>query len=152
MIIYCKNKEAKERKYKELKLADYLSPCLTRITITDQRNIFAIRNRMVPLQSNFGNNNNNIETCLCGYTETMEHIYYCKYWNQELNINIPFEEIFQDNVPKQIEISRRFFQNFEKRNKVKTETNINIERKQNEPHVIQFCDPLFLLNRDSNGL
>ena len=132
--------KGKEIVYKELKLAEYLSPNEKRITTTDQRNIFAIRNRMVPIQSNFGNKD--VEICACGNIETMEHIYYCEYWNEEVDIKIPYEEIFENNISKQIEISRRFFKNLEKRNKVRT---------KNEPHVIQFCDPPFLSNGDGNG-
>ena len=143
--------KGKEMKYEELKLAEYLSPCENRITITDQRNIFAIRNRMVPIESNFGNKN--AEMCVCGKNETMKHIYYCEYWNEneELNIRIPYEEIFKNNISKQVEISRRFFRNFEKRCKFRTQTKKSINLKQNEPHVIQFCDPLFLSNGDGNG-
>ena len=46
-------------------MADYLSPGYEKLTITDQRNIFAIRNRMVEIPANF-NTDRNLEPCACG--------------------------------------------------------------------------------------
>ena len=147
---YLLNKQGskgKEIEYKELKMAEYLLPTEKRITILDQRNIFSIRNRMVPIQSNFKTNTSS-ETCVCGHSENMEHIYNCeKLKPEKSSIRIPFEEIFENDIQKQLEISRQFFKNFEKREKLKTETK-NIDN----PHVIHFCDPLLPLNEGSNGL
>ena len=45
--------KGQEIKYTELKMAEYLLPSYENITIEEQRNIFSIRNRMVPIPSNF---------------------------------------------------------------------------------------------------
>jgi len=50
--------KGQEIKYEELKMADYLSTGYENLTITDQRNIFAIRNRMVEIPANFKNKKN----------------------------------------------------------------------------------------------
>ena len=129
-------------------MAKYLSPTEEKITIEDQRNIFAIRNRMILIQSNF-KNNRKAETCACGISENMEHIYNCKILETEkTRIRIPFEEIFENDVKKQLEISKQFFKKLEEREKLRSEVNKNI----NAPHVIHLCDPLLPLNEGRNGL
>ena len=67
--------------------------------------------------------------------------------NKHFSIRATFEEIVENDIQKQIEISRQFFKNFEKREKFITETK-NIDN----PHVIHFCVPLLPLNEGSNGL
>ena len=73
----------------------------------------------------------------------MKHIYTCKFWNQEKEEVIEYEEIFTNNIPKQLKISRKFFRNLEKKEKHE-----NCER-QNVPHVIHICDPLASLIEDT---
>ena len=101
--------KGKEIKYKELKMAKYLSPTEEKITIVDQRNIFAIRNRMILIQSNF-KTNRKAETCACGLSENMEHIYNCERLETEQTcIRTLFKEIFENDIKKQVEISKNFF-------------------------------------------
>ena len=65
----------------------------------------------------------------------MKHIYTCeKLNNDESYKKNPYEEIFSDNIRKQLEISRIFFKNCE-----------------NMSHVIQ-RDPLYSVMEYSNGL
>ena len=128
--------------YEELKMAEYLTPTEDKLNIEDQRNIFAIRNRMIRIQNNF-KNNNSLEYSVCGGIEDMEHIYNCKHnWTKETNIKIHFEEIFRNDIKKQLEICKQFFKNLEKRENRKNNPNENI----NVPHVIHLCDPLPSLN------
>ena len=130
-----KRSKGQEIEYKEMKMADYLSPGYENITINDQRNIFAIRNRMVVIPANFKTDKS--ENCACGALENMMHIYTCKLWNKERNIEIEYEEIFQNDISKQLEISKIFFQNLEEREKEK------VKNEQTKvPHEIQQCDPL----------
>ena len=119
--------------YHELKMAEYLQPNEEEITITDQRNIFAIRNRMVEIPNNYRSNKDE-HKCVCGKNETTEHIYNCEQLNSDDQYNnIHFEEIFKDNIEKQVEISRIFFKNLQSREKHLIVGNIS--------HVIQ-RDPL----------
>ena len=118
--------KGKEIKYEELKMAEYLTPTEDKLTIEDQRNIFAIRNRMVRIETNFKNN-----------IEDMKHIYNCENnGKKETNITIFFEEIFKNDIKKQLKFSKQFFKNLEKRENMKSSENINV------PHVIHLCDPL----------
>ena len=104
-----------EIQYNELKMAEYLQPNEEEIAITDQRNIFAIRNRMVEIPNNFKNNKEE-HKCVCGKNETTEHIYNCEQLNSDDQYkNINFEEIFKDNIEKQVEIRRIYFENLQSR-------------------------------------
>ena len=67
----------------------------------------------------------------------MKHIYECKLWNQEENIQIEYEEIFNKNILKQLKVSKIFYGNLEKREEQKMKN-----EQDNLSHVIQFCDPL----------
>ena len=119
--------------YHELKMAEYLQPNEEEISISDQRNIFAIRNRMVEIPNNFKRNKEE-QKCVCGENETTKHIYNCEQLNSDEKYrNIQFEEIFKDNIKKQLEISRIFFKNLQSRERQLIAENIS--------HVIQ-RDPL----------
>ena len=78
----------------------------------------------------------------------MDHIYNCEELNSDDNMhnNIPYEEIFKDNIEKQIEISRIFFNNMKNREKQNNQLS-----KENVSHVIQ-RDPLCSVMEQSNGL
>ena len=129
-------------------MAKYLSPSEEKITIEDQRNIFAIIYRMILIQSNF-KTSRKAEICACGISENMERIYNCeKLETEKTRIRIPFKEIFENNIKTQLEISKQFFKKLEKREKLRSEVNKNIYA----PHMIHFCDPLLPLNEGSNGL
>ena len=81
--------------YHELKMAEYLQPNEEEISISDQRNIFAIRNRMVEIPNNFKRNKEE-HKCVCGENETTKHIYNCEQLNSDDKYkNIQFEEIFK---------------------------------------------------------
>ena len=135
-LISKRRSKGQEIIYKELKMAEYLTPGCEKLTILDQRNIFAIRNRMVDIPVNF-KKDQKLEKCACGAPENMKHIYTCHIWNQEHNIDVEFEEIFKENILKQLEVSSIFFQNLKKREDFKSKN-----EQENLPHVIQFCDPL----------
>ena len=135
-LITKRRSKGQEIKYTELKMAEYLTPGHENLTISEQRNIFAIRNRMVDIPVNFTKEQNS-EKCTCGCLENMKHIYECKLWNQEENIEIEYEEIFNENILKQLKVSKIFYRNLEKREEHKMKN-----EQDNLSHVIQFCDPL----------
>ena len=71
---------------------------------------------------------------VCGENETTKHIYNCEQLNSDDKYkNIQFEEIFKDNIKKQLEISKIFFKNLQSRGEQLIVENIS--------HVIQ-RDPL----------
>ena len=57
-------------------MADYLTPSDKELSITDKRYIFAIRNRMIDIPTNFpSKNRNNDEKCRkCGDIESIKTI------------------------------------------------------------------------------
>ena len=122
-----------EIQYKNLQMAEYLLPNDKIQNINEQRNIFAIRNRMVELPVNFPHSQT-IETCSCGNIETMEHIYSCDKWNKNNREKISYEIIYSNDISKQLEISKIFFNNLEHRNN-------EIRKTKSETHEIQLCDP-----------
>ena len=122
-------------KYTELKMADYLMPNEAKMTINDQRNIFAMRNRMVLIPSNFSENNLK-EVCVCGHEANMKH-------HGNILEKIPYDKIFSDNVSEQLKISKQFFKNLEERQKLQNERN---EEQNMQPHAIHFSDPLSSLS------
>ena len=46
----------------------------------------------------------------------MKHIYDCEIWNETKNEKIPYNNIYNGNIKKQIRILKIFEQNLEKRN------------------------------------
>ena len=75
----------------------------------------------------------------------MKHIYSCIYLKNEETLEITqFEEIFKNNISKQMKVNRVFFEDWEKREKMKNESN--------KPHVILQSDPLFSIFEYGNGL
>ena len=128
-----------EMKYPCIKMAEYLLPHNEGLSISDQRYIFSIRNRMIQISENFPMNQT--ETiCCCGNSETMIHIYSCKYLNME-NVNVIYKKIFEDNVKNQKQVYQRFKQNFDRREEMKNENSSH--------HSIPQVDPLY--NLYSNG-
>ena len=98
------------------------------LTITEQRNIFAIRNRMVAeVPAYFCSNENNRYRCICKEKEDLQHIYNCKILNKD-ELKIEFEEIFNENLAKQKMIMKRFKENMKTRNE-----NNNNDNPTNDP-------------------
>merc|ERR1711954_308067 len=100
--------------YSSLKMAEYLLPNTEKLSISAQRYIFAIRNRMVQIENNFPNKMSK-KLCFCGYEENQEHIYSCKFLNEKKEI-IEYNRIFEENLNAQKKVYERFKENFEIRN------------------------------------
>ena len=119
--------KGRDIEYSKLKMADYLYPN-EYLTITEQRSIFALRNKMVvEIPSNFCSSENNNYKCICNKTEDMNHIYNCKILNKD-EPKIEFERVYSGKTEQQKTILKRFELNMKRRNE-----NLN----RNEP-----CDPL----------
>ena len=134
-----RGKKGKEIEYFSIRMADYLAPNMTEITIKEKQEMFSIINRMVQISQNFPQTNK-IDICLCGEIETMNHIYSCKSLNTEEEI-IPYSKIYSGNIGEQITIFKMFQKNMRNREKMKTE---NL-------HAIPNGDPLYN-SLYSNGL
>ena len=89
---------------------------------------------MVDISANFSRNKRNtiMKTCVCGTTESMEHIYNCEILNKGRNHEkILFEAIYSNNIKEQLKVSKQFFHNFEQKEKHDTIVT----------HEIHLCDP-----------
>jgi hypothetical protein len=146
-LIKKQGSKGQEISYSTIKMADYLMPNPENLSIDDKRSIFEIRNRMVALPNNFSKEKAK-KLCTCGNIENMEHVYMCTNLNKE-NPKNPYESIFKDDVCKQLEVCKRFRQNFEQRRKNIDEEKIRLE--ETEYHEILFVDPLSSLFENSNG-
>ena len=96
-------------------MAEYLLPNDEILSISDRRNIFAIRNRMIDIEDNF--KNRKVPEKYCGQKEDQQHIYTCQKLNKE-KIEIEYNKIFEDNVKIQKAIMERFIENYEKRKQI----------------------------------
>ena len=103
-----------------LEMADYLLPTNEKLTIEEKRNLFAIRNRMVDICSNFSKSEVK-PTCVCGEIETMKHVYICEILNEKTVQSEVYENIYNGNIRKQIEVFRKFEENLNKYNILKKE-------------------------------
>ena len=94
-------------------MAEYLAPNHEKLSIADQRYIFQIRNRMTEIEKNFPNKYPK-NLCVCGETESQEHIYSCENLNQ-YKIKVEFKRIFEENVKVQKQILEKYKENLETR-------------------------------------
>ena len=120
--------------HKRIEMSEYLQPN-DEFNIENQRNLFAIRNRMVDIPSNFVTKEKNDSKCLCGEKEDMEHIYYCKYLNSE-DPEENFENLFSGNIQIQAKVFKRFENNMITREKLQ-----NNDPNENESDHVIHCDP-----------
>ena len=134
-----RGKKGQEVEHFTLRMADYLAPNSSGLSIEEKQQLFAIINRMVNINYNFPQNNR-IDLCYCGELETMEHIYYCKILNKEDPI-ISYNQIFNGNIGEQVTILRRFETNMKEREQIKIQNKEN--RTRENFHVIQNCDPQY---------
>ena len=117
---YLKGKRSKKGKhieYKNLEMAEYLQPTCE-LDNREKQKLFEIRNDMTNIPSNYGKQNE----CLCGELEHMIHIYNCEFWSERKSEIVPYNNIYNGNIQKQIEVCRIFEQKLERRNEnMKTE-------------------------------
>ena len=74
-------------------MADCLLSFNTKPTIKEKYNLFAIRNKMINIQSNFSSRCE--VKCECGEKEFTKHIYECKLYNNDRKTKIPYESVYK---------------------------------------------------------
>ena len=102
--------------YSESIMSEYLMP-QTELNISEKRDMFAVKNRMIDITSNFSSNKE-IEKCWCGKNQNMKHIYMCTILNNETT-EMPYKKLFNGNINEQIEVYKRFTNNMSEREKRK---------------------------------
>ena len=110
-------KKGSEISYSIIEMSEYLQPFNKSLTIEQKREMFAVRNRMVNIPTNFSSKN---ETkCDCGDIEDMVHIYECKIFCDNKQPKIPYKQIFNGNLKEQILVYTKFSENLKTRTKIK---------------------------------
>ena len=130
-LIGLRGSKGKEINYSSLKMAEYLLPN-EEFSISEKRQIFSIRNRMVNIENNFRGKKIR-KTCPCGQIEDLKHIYICTVYNVK-NENIEYENIYGEDLRKIREVFEILQNNFEKR-----EENM----KNDNPRIPGRVDPLY---------
>ena len=101
-------------------MAEYLQPQNNKLTITQKREMFGVKIRMVNIPYNFPKGENQT-LCVCHEKEDMLHIYNCEILSQGKQKQLPYETIFNGTMNQQIEIFKIFRQNMDEREKIKNE-------------------------------
>ena len=100
-------------------MAEYLLP-YNKMSISQKRKIFEIRNKMVDIPDNFSSDS--IENvCICGQRGIMSHIYYCNILSENKNEKVLYEKIYDGNLVQQIEVCKRFEENLKVRERIKNQ-------------------------------
>ena len=105
--------KGREIKYSSLNMENYLTPNYFNITIKDKKLMFAIRNRMIKIYSNFPDMKLN-PLCICYLPISQEHIYYCEIINTR-KYDVPYSCIFSTNRDLQMKGFLRMKQCLENR-------------------------------------
>ena len=108
-------------KYKQLEMQKYLKPSNLKIKKEDAITIFKLRSRVEDVKINFRGKYEELECELCKEEdESQEHILKCKEILKTMDTNeIPeYENLFEKNVTKQLEIARMFNENMKRKKKL----------------------------------
>ena len=117
-----KGAKGKEITYKNIEMAEYLQP-YSKISVIEKRKLFEIRNKMTNIPNNYKSRNQKIK-CWCGEDEEIEHIYSGKILNKNEKIEIKYEEMYRNNLKKQMQILRILEKNLERRKSMNNENEI----------------------------
>ena len=122
---YLTEKQKKSRKvlhiqYKDLKMQDYMKSKLVDIQFC--KLIFILRSRMLDISSNYPNKSNTTFCPICGDKETEDsqsHIMICPQLsdNQIVNQLPKYEDLFNEDICKQIQVAAIIQTNFRRRKK-----------------------------------
>ena len=105
--------KGKEIEYINLEMAEYLTPLNRKMNIENKRMMFSVRNRMINIKSNFKQGKTE-HRCICGHTETMDHIWICEKVNNEKIQKENYSQIFNGNLTQQIGIFEKFKEKLER--------------------------------------
>ena len=152
-LIAKRGSKGQEIIYSEIKMAEYLMPNIENLSIDDKRSIFEIRNRMVSaVPANFSSRKSEKKhICPCGETEEMEHLYTCKFWNNEEIIKTEYKAIYEDNIKQQLNVSKILRNVLEKREIYRSEIIEKEKEVKENAQAILFVDPLSSLFENCFG-
>ena len=118
-LLNLRKKKGSEIIYKELKMANYLLPNRSNLSIKEKQILFSYRNKTNNIPANFQSSDIKIFCGTgCGCIENMEHIYICENLNIESEKRKPYCEIYNGDLKTQIEIFRIMKTNIERREQI----------------------------------
>ena len=99
----------------------YLKACNVKITKEEAQEIFKLRSRVTDVKSNFKGKFDTLECDGCKMEEeTQQHIILnCKILNEEYESDMKYEDLFDGNVRKKVEIAKQFIKNLKNREKIR---------------------------------
>ena len=112
-----RGKKGYEIEFSCMKIAEYLQPYNKQMNIEQQREMFAIRNKMVniPIPANFSSKSE--IKCICGEKEEMSHIYECITLSDKQQKLIPYTKIYNGNLTEQVYVYKKMSENLKNREK-----------------------------------
>jgi hypothetical protein len=118
-LLSLQKSKGSEIRYDSLKMAEYLLPNENKLTISDKKLFFSIRNRLINIHGNYQKKNNLNKYCKagCDIIDTNEHIYECKKLNDS-NKEIQYKEILNGTTCQQIKVFERMKTNLVIRNEM----------------------------------
>ena len=109
--------KGKELEYSYLEMQRYLKPSQINKTHKDAITIFRLRTRMTNVKANFKGKYDNLSCEICMLeNETQQHILKCEKIDKE--ISPEYNEIFGENVEKQVKIAKVFKEKIKIRNRI----------------------------------
>ena len=109
--------KGKELEYSYLEMQRYLRPSQINITQQEAITIFRLRTRMTNVKANFKGKYDDLSCEICKQEdETQQHILKCEKIDKERSPE--YNEIFGENVEKQVEIAKVFNEKIKRRNRI----------------------------------
>ena len=116
--------KGKQIQYNELKTQDYLKPG-SGLSQDDVKQIYSLRTRNVLVKTNFPGMFKDLKCVseFCSEEESSSHIFNCKYLEDKnekclMKDKINFEDIYSNDIKKQLAVKNIFMKKFKKRNTI----------------------------------
>ena len=110
----------KDITYRIFQMQKYLTSCEVKITQEEAQAIFKLRTRVTDVKCNYKGKYESFECEICKKDdESQKHILECEQLNERYENNIEYEEIFDGNIKKKVEIARRYIENLKTREKLR---------------------------------
>ena len=107
--------KVKHIKHEKFEMQNYFKSYELKMTQDEMQEIFKLRCRVTEVKANFKNKYENVECDQCKEEESQKHVIMCeelnKYGGKIDEYEIKYEEIFQQNVKKQLNITKKFREN-----------------------------------------
>ena len=113
--------KVKDIKHQIFQMQKYLKACNVKITKEEAQEIFKLRSRVTDVKCNFKGKFDNLECDGCKMEdESQQHIILnCKILSEKHEGDMKYEDIFDGNVRKKVEIAKQFISSLKNREKIR---------------------------------